>query len=182
MTRKGISELAYLSPKCIIFSSPPSRVFALIIGINEYEHPAIKNLLGAVPDADAMDAFLQTIMHAPSNRIQNLRNEKATRYNIRSSLENLATNRDINEGDPILVFYAGHGGEASAPVGWPSGKGRDGKIQMICPYDFVPLRDAPGEGQGIFDLSLAVLLDRIAKTKGDNIVSNEVYAFEWTMT
>ena len=41
---------------------------------------------------------------------------------------------------------------------------------MICPYDFVKAKTDTVEGQGIFDITLAALLSRLAKEKGDNIV------------
>jgi len=153
------------------FRGNTSPLFALIIGINKYKnHPSPQNLGGAVQDADAIKDFLISELHVPEDRIINLRNEQAIRANIIKEIEGLATNPAIGAEDPILIYYAGHGAEARAPVGWQTST-EGGLIQMLVPHDFSETGSKTNEGQGVFDYLLGSLLERIAKSKSNNIVS-----------
>jgi hypothetical protein len=101
----------------------------------------------------------------------NLRNEEATRDAIVGAIRKLATNPAIKENDPILIFYAGHGAEVKAPLGWPPNNAT-GLVQMLVPHDFVwSGSDSCIRGQGILDITLSQLLADLAKAKSDNIVS-----------
>jgi len=107
---------------------------------------------------------LEDALKVEKFRIRNLRDAQATRDNILSELKALETNPNINPREPILIYYAGHGGEATPPPGWEAG-GADSKIQMLVPHDY--------DGQivqGIPDRTISVLLERIARAKDDNIV------------
>ncbi|KAI0309848.1 hypothetical protein OF83DRAFT_1071404, partial [Amylostereum chailletii] len=148
--------------------STASLLFALVIGIDEYYDSRVKNLSGAVADAEDVETFLIETMNVSPSRITKLHNREATRENIKECIRGLATHPDIKKGDPILIFYAGHGSEAVPPRGWPAG-GPNKKIQMLVPYDFIPSTVLSERGQGIPDITLSVLLTRIAKAKGDNI-------------
>ena len=147
---------------------PPPRLFALIIGINEYKSSKISNLLGAVPDADAMRDYLLKNLGVPSSQITNLRDTGATRNAIIKEIKALSDKDEIEEGDPILIYYAGHGGSAVTPKGWEIGG--TGKIELLIPYDHSsPLEDGNPK-HGIPDRTLGALLSLLAKKKGDNIV------------
>ena len=150
--------------------SPPPRLFALIIGINKYKSPDIPNLVGAVDDANAMRNYLQKYLGVPSSRIRDLRDSEATRAAILKEVEGFSSNSKIKEGDPILMYYAGHGGSANTPEGWPGWEvGNTGKIELLIPYD----HSSPLNGNhqhGIPDRTLGALLSHIAGKKGDNIV------------
>ena len=147
---------------------PPPRLFALIIGINEYVSPKITNLLGAVPDADAVRDFLQKQLGVPSSQIKNLRDSEATRAAIIDGIESFSRNDEIKGGDPILIYYAGHGGSADTPKGWEVGG--TGKIELLIPYDHFSSLEDGNPKHGIPDRTLGVLLSQLAIEKGDNIV------------
>ena len=156
--------------------------YALIIGINEYASPSVSNLSGAVPDALAIKNYLEQRLRVPKSQIRLLRNAEATRGAIIQEFNNLVADPRIRRGDPILIFYAGHGGEVKAPVGWESG---DGKIQMLIPHDF---RTTVGglEVKGIPDRTIGTLLSRVAEKWDDNIVclaemDKDVYATDQVM-
>jgi hypothetical protein len=149
---------------------------ALIIGINQYKNADgqnLTNLKGAVPDADEVDRFLILDLHVPPENIVYLRDSTATRYHILRQFQRLARDPRIQFGDPILIFYAGHGGLARAPSDWPS----NSDVQMILPHDFLPRVSQEECEQGIPDLTIGALLQQIAETKGDNIVCTSFFFF-----
>jgi hypothetical protein len=140
----------------------------LIIGINEYRSPNIPKLLGAVPDADDVLGYLQVRLGVPSSQIRNLRNSEATRAAIIDEIVAFSLNDKIKKGDPILIYYAGHGGSADTPKGWEVGS--TGKIELLIPYDHSSLLEDTNYKHGIPDRTLGALLSHLAKKKGDNIV------------
>ena len=89
--------------------------------------------MGAVPDADAMRDYLQKHLGVPKSQIRNLRNSEATRAAIIDAIVAFSLNNKIKKGDPILIYYAGHGGSADTPKGWKVGS--TGKIELLVPYD-----------------------------------------------
>jgi hypothetical protein len=144
-------------------------MFALIIGINEYANPTISDLRGAVADAEDVYEFLVShpALRVPKENIKILRDEEATRANIIKELKALGEDSRIQDHDPILIFYAGHGSFTAAPPKWPGG----GEIQMLIPHNFSRASTKDIEGQGILDTQLIHILAVIAKKKSDNIVS-----------
>jgi hypothetical protein len=130
----------------------------------------VTTLKGAVPDANAVQEYLENHLGVPSSHILNLRDAEATRSAIIQALLDLKNDTRIQTGDPILIFYAGHGGETDAPTAWGTG---GSKIQMLIPHDFLTVVDG-SEVYGIPDRTIGALLDRLAKFKGDNIVSRPI--------
>lgn len=146
--------------------------FALIIGINEYVSPAVRNLEGAVSDALAVKKYLEDDLGVPASQIRFLYNAGATRKAIIHELKDLAADQRVNRGDPILIYYAGYGSEVDAPEGWKAGSA---KIQLLIPHDF-GTADSGRAVHGIPDRTIGTLLSRIAEKCGDNIVcSHELH-------
>ncbi|KAF9477973.1 hypothetical protein BDN70DRAFT_74423 [Pholiota conissans] len=148
------------------------RLFALLIGINDYKTSFgdLRPLRGAVPDTLRFQSYLEKRIGVPSNQISVLINEKATRSNIINALKSFRNDKRIDKGDAIFVYYAGHGTQIDPP------KERRGatpqQIQAIVPYDC----DSEGEGgksrtrvPPIPDYVLEILLSKIVEEKGDNI-------------
>ncbi|KIJ30437.1 hypothetical protein M422DRAFT_53765 [Sphaerobolus stellatus SS14] len=106
---------------------------------------AYSSLEWAVPDAQTWYNYLVQKLQVPSQNIQVLLDKEATRRAIINVFYWLMGNRKMKIGDPILIFYAGHDGEADSS--------RGGK-QPVC---------------GIPDRTIAALLDALATKKGDNI-------------
>ncbi|KAJ2919024.1 hypothetical protein MD484_g1468, partial [Candolleomyces efflorescens] len=135
-------------------SESPNQLWALVIGINSYsKHP----LNGAVADADAIREYLETTLKVPKDRIVHLRDREATRCRIISAFEGLRDNDSIRKGDPILIYYAGHGGKALRP-------GDDDPAETLIPVDYVA-----GEVAPIPDRTIAKLINGISNKRGDNI-------------
>lgn len=89
-----------------------------------------------------------------------LLNKQATHAAIIKACEDIANNDNIASGDPILIFFAGHGGEY---------KGEDEKVQMLIPVDWCNTEEK--KIQGISYSTLRTFIDQISEKRGDNIVS-----------
>jgi hypothetical protein len=156
--------------------SHPSRLFALIIGINKYKHRAY-DLQGAVCDGERMKTYLESL-GVPRCHIKTLFDEEATRAEIIANLLKLKDDSRIHDGDPILIFYAGHGGTAKTPASWDAGSDH---IQVLLPHDF-HYTSSGGLVHAIPDRTILSLLEQIASTKGDNIVCPFTVSWEATLT
>jgi hypothetical protein len=141
----------------------PGTLFALIIGIDKYRNPQYQ-LEGAVKDAIEIENYLRSCFPSPQIRV--LHDNDATRDSIIRELDDLIQSPLIKRQDPILIFYAGHGGETTPPQGWAA---QNGKIQMLMPQDYNE------DGNVITDVAFVTLLEELASKKGDNIVSHEYY-------
>ncbi|KAF8972429.1 caspase domain-containing protein [Flammula alnicola] len=154
-------------PQPTALTDPPPRVFALVIGINKYKSSKVCSLHGAVSDANAMESYLKVHLKVPGAQIRSLRDEEATRSAVIKSFNDFQDDTRIRTGDAIVIFYAGHGGEAEAPPGWES---EYNKTQYLLPHDF-ETKDQDGQDvYGIPDRTLASILNRLARAKGDNIL------------
>jgi hypothetical protein len=140
---------------------------ALLIGIDDY--PEVTKLKATLADVSSMREFLIQTLGVPPSQIQTLENDAAKRHGILSGIKRLANSRNgISKGDPILIFFAGHGGTLPKPKNWSA---NGSEIQCLLAYDagYDPLGKTV---KGVIpDVTLASLLHNLADTKGDNIVS-----------
>lgn len=83
----------------------PGKFFALIIGINDYEDPAINSLDYCVRDAERFYNEITTNYTFEKGNVMFLKN--ATMSDIVSSLDYFA--KSVKPDDNFLIFYAGHG-------------------------------------------------------------------------
>ncbi|KIM41910.1 hypothetical protein M413DRAFT_410348 [Hebeloma cylindrosporum] len=142
-----------------IYSRPKPQLFALLIGINDYDQ--IRPLRGAVPDIIAVKEYLESHLKVPQDQIQTLLNRAASRDAIIEGFKQLESGERIKEGDPIFIYFAGHGSEIPDPEGGPA------KMQAIVPQNYC---ERPGdEVPAILDRTIGALLAKIADKKGDNI-------------
>ncbi|KAH7337507.1 caspase domain-containing protein [Rhizoctonia solani] len=151
----------------VVKNTSQSTLYALIIGINTY--PNITHLKGATNDADEMSNFLTSDLQVPSDHIINLRNESASRVNIIKGFRDLRDDPRIKRGDPILIYYAGHGGSYKPSRHLKQTYGPS-KIQVIFPHDYkVQPPEATEPINCIPDKTVAALLHDISAEKGDNL-------------
>lgn len=128
---------------------------AIVIGINDYpERSGLPKLQGAVADADAMQDWLKSTLGVPAGHIQVLRDHEATRIAILSALESWRDGPDVQQHDPLLIYFAGHGGAAS--IG----------SQALLPVDYIP-----GESPPILDRTFDELIMDIITKHRSAIVS-----------
>lgn len=144
---------------------------ALLIGIDQYKSSRLETLEGAVADADAMGRLLRDTLHVPESQIVYLRNAQATRAAIMQHIRALRTRATLCAGDPILIYFAGHGVTVAAASKLDV---LNAGVSTILPYDVLPEGiDDHGTLHGISSHTLDTLLREIARDgKGDNIVSN----------
>ena len=81
------------------------QYWALIIGINEYQHAP--NLHSAVKDAKAVRDVLKARYGFQQERVRTLLNTDATRSNIEQALFKMG--RQAGKNDSVFIYYAGHG-------------------------------------------------------------------------
>ena len=81
--------------------------WAVIIGINDYQHPRIPKLRYAVNDARAMERALLA-QGFRSERIVRLLDREATKARIETVLGD-ELRQKVGQDDRVLVFFAGHG-------------------------------------------------------------------------
>lgn len=139
-------------------------MYALIIGVNKYQHHPLS---GAVADAKSVEKFLYSKLHVPPSHIRTRINEEANCKGILGAFLELHRDTRIKRGDPILIYFAGHGTTVKDP------DDANKSLQCIVPYD----SDQRLREGLITDRTLARLLCRIAEGdggrmegKGDNIV------------
>ncbi|KJA25049.1 hypothetical protein HYPSUDRAFT_65005 [Hypholoma sublateritium FD-334 SS-4] len=143
-------------------------LFAVIIGINKYKagpRHGVPSLRGAVRDAQSVKQYLEEYLDVPSHQIALLIDQDATRSAIITAIASLANNPLIAPGNPILIYYAGHGTQITAPEKWECGS-PDRKIQAIVPYDCTP---SGYDVAPIPDRSINGLLYAVSEKKGNNI-------------
>jgi hypothetical protein len=80
------------------------KSYALVIGINDYKDPGIKDLVTAVADAESIGSVLEQDY---GFEVQVLTDGKATKKNIYSALSSLRNSARL--GDSVLIYFAGHG-------------------------------------------------------------------------
>jgi len=138
----------------------------LTIGINTYKSRQYRNLSGCLADVDGINEYLQAVLSVNPRNIRSLRDAKATRAAILLELKSFITNHKIQRGNPILIYFAGHGAEAKSPRGWSS---NNSKTQMLIPHDCGTKIEGE-DVHGIPDRTLGWILREMADVKGNNIV------------
>lgn len=111
--------------------------WALLIGINEYKYtpqPGFENLDGCLNDVKDVRSLLIGKYEFPPAHITILENQAATRSGILEAIRTALVDKAA-PGDIVVLFYSGHGSEASAP-----GRIND-RDQTIVPHD---ARDSDG--------------------------------------
>lgn len=144
-----------------------TRVFALLVGIDNYKSGRIWNLEACADDARRMRQWLLQELGVPPFNIALLVNEDATKHRIENTfMDHLINNPRISKGDAIIVYFAGHGSSMRAPRDWCEDKPR--YVQLLCPYDH-DTKTLHGRIAGISDRSLCAMLGDLANVKGNNI-------------
>lgn len=97
---------------------------ALVIGVDMYQDPGLRNVSHTAADAKAVAAALHNpqVSGYPEQQVQLLTGSAATRNAVRKGLEHLA--RVTQSDDTVFLFFSGHGAF-----------GADGTIYYLTTYD-----------------------------------------------
>jgi len=92
-----------------VTQAPFKSVYALVVGISDYENPGIPKLSFAHKDAEAFAAFLKSARggNIPESNIRLLLNKNATFSAIYEAMNWLQ--ETVNEGDIVYFYFSGHG-------------------------------------------------------------------------
>ena len=146
-----------------------TRIFALIIGIDNYKSGGIWNLHGCVEDAKKIKHWLTDDLNVPKDQICLLLDKQATKQNIEEYfMQHLVTNPCIEKGDAILIYFAGHGSSLRAPTDWHPTGPKVVSVQLLCSYDH-DTKSSYGRISGISDRSFHAMMNDLSASKGDNI-------------
>ncbi len=107
-----------------------TKKLALLVGINEYKSPTVKNLNGCVNDVENMRTLLITKFDFKEENIQTLTNKQATRDAILQTFQNHLIARAA-PGAIVVFHYSGHGSQMKDI----SGDEIDNLDETIVPHD-----------------------------------------------
>ncbi|KAF7358493.1 hypothetical protein MVEN_00899800 [Mycena venus] len=166
---------------------------ALVIGVDELIHPSpeVPRLTGAVHDANSVITYLENDLAVPKSQIKRFFDAKATSSAIKKSLDDLAMDRAIQPGAPIIIYIACHTmaegsstgtAERPSPVPTEGTTGTTGRMAMLLPkelYDYPRPQRPPtfvtadyqmdNPGTGLKYTEFLDLVQAIYSTKGNNI-------------
>src|SRR5262245_38411499 len=97
--------------------------WALVIGINEYQH--VPHLHYATNDAEALGSIIVEKLGFPKDNVTNLLDGDATKDKILTSVMGF-TKEHVHPDDRLLVFFAGHGHTV---------RGNRGDVGFLVPVD-----------------------------------------------
>ncbi|KAK0498945.1 caspase domain-containing protein, partial [Armillaria luteobubalina] len=164
------------------------RIWAVLIGIDGY---APYPLRGCVTDALTMEKYLVDNLLVPRERIQKILGPARSgdtststdvfaipsRANIVSLLHSLITNPNIKRGDPIIIFFSGHG--SRYPLSYddddPDFDGElddersQNYVEALCPVDRNTIDSSGVLIPDITDRELNTILAQISRIKGNRI-------------
>uniref|UniRef100_A0A0W0F0B2 Uncharacterized protein n=1 Tax=Moniliophthora roreri TaxID=221103 RepID=A0A0W0F0B2_MONRR len=146
-----------------------TRLFAIIVGIDQYKSGDTWNLQSCVDDAKRMRRWLRDDLGVPREHISMLLDEQASKQNIETELVNYLLHNDaIERGDAIFLYFACHGSLMKAPSEWLTSKLGRNSVEVLCSYDH-DTKHSEGRVAGISAHSMNGFLHQLATVKGDNI-------------
>ncbi|MEZ4826167.1 MAG: caspase family protein [Bacteroidia bacterium] len=138
-----------------------AHLYALLVGIDQY--PSLPPLAGCVNDVVAVEEFLNgRVDHSLAQmEITTLLDQEATRENVISQFENIASK--VEENDTLLFFFAGYGSQEPAPAEFRAEE-TDSLNETIVLFD-----SRMGRGTDLADKEIATLLEQVT-SKGAHVV------------
>jgi formylglycine-generating enzyme required for sulfatase activity len=88
-----------------------SRVFVLVVGVEDYADPKITDLAYTEDDAQAVYDFFAKSPRSPTiaSRVKLLRGKKATRIGVLREIRDHLVRKAVGPGDTAILYFAGHG-------------------------------------------------------------------------
>ncbi|KAK0191754.1 caspase domain-containing protein, partial [Armillaria mellea] len=162
------------APHCV----DASRFWAVLIGIDAYESSPLN---GCVSDASLMKELLIDDLGVPKKRVQCLLGSHdpipddhltPSRANIVNTLHSLIHNDEIQHGDNIIIYYAGHGSSYRCSKYSPMEPECSTDlcpVEALCPIDRDTLDSQRQWVPDISDRELNALLKEISRVKGHRV-------------
>lgn len=133
----------------------PHTIYALLVGINDYNNEHVNNLQGCLNDVYAITEMLETQYSFCDLKLKTLINQEATRANIIAGFrEHLS---QAGPEDVVLFHFSGHGSRGLTAKEFRQYISEDKEETLVC-YD--------SRQAGHYDLAdkeLAVLLQEVAQ-------------------
>ncbi|KAG9123427.1 hypothetical protein FRC07_014954 [Ceratobasidium sp. 392] len=148
------------------YPTPPSHPARTVLN---FVSPAVNNHGLKAPEPDAIKLRdVLTSIGILATSIKMLTGRTATRQNIIWNLENIADNRQIVEGAPILIYYAGH---ATCQIEIIPGADQRHQFYQLdrCQVEYIVPVDTSSQVPPIPDITISSLLGRIARKKSNHI-------------
>ncbi len=146
--------------------SPRSQLYALLVGINNYQ-PPIPALRGCLNDLQKVVSYLEKESRDFEVQIQTLIDGQATKDNIVNAFTTHFG--PAGENDVVFFYFSGHGTQEEAdPVFWSVEE--DHKLESIVCYDGYTLSEGKAKFNLLADKELRYLISNVAK-KGAHILT-----------
>lgn len=144
--------------------------YALFIGIDNYDHALVPDLSGCIKDAQRLLDYLIAHLNEEAytfhaRRLFTGTDLPPTRANIIASIKDHLG--QAQEGDLILLFYAGHGSKEAAPSNFLE---TDAYLQTLVPSDARQPTEAGLQVRTILDKELRFLLHQVWQNTKAEIV------------
>ncbi|MDW3645499.1 MAG: caspase family protein [Bacteroidia bacterium] len=150
------------------------KLYALIVGVNDYESPKIRDLRGCVDDASRIKAYLEEDFvgrnFAANPSISLLTDEKATKKAIIEGFEKKLSK--AKKGDSVIFYFAGHGLREKTDIEVFTEDEFDDHIAAILCHDSNPFehKNDPSVAS-ISDKELRFLIHQLEKKTGAHILT-----------
>ncbi|MCZ6679482.1 MAG: caspase family protein [Candidatus Poribacteria bacterium] len=142
----------------LLFISPgvSAKQWALLVGINDYVHPEIRDLRGCENDVQLMADVLREKFGFTDADMKILLSRQATRNAIIDTFKEWLIEKP-QPNDVVLFYFSGHGSQ----VVDESGDEADAWDELLCPADLKPTLDRKQYINPILDDELSELLSQI---------------------
>ncbi|SJL17887.1 uncharacterized protein ARMOST_21454 [Armillaria ostoyae] len=158
------------------FAVDASQFWVVLIGIDMYPESPLQ---GCMSDALLMEQYFTGDLGVPQNCVQLLLGSREhtsrddplypSRAHIIQALLGIITDPDVEYGDNIIIYFAGHGSCYQCPEFDGDESGEPGYVEALCPID----RDTPDENDkpipDISDHEFNTILTQIFRVKGHRI-------------
>ncbi|PBK65075.1 hypothetical protein ARMSODRAFT_838940, partial [Armillaria solidipes] len=151
-----------------------SQVWAVLIGINVYLSSNCTPLQGCMNDVEKMVEFFVNNLGMSEGHIQCLLTVTSPIcIHIIDTLLSLSTRHEIQHGDNIIIYFAGHGSSYKCSDYYiEGGTSAEGYIEALCPMDRTTSCTDSSTNSSIPDISdreINTILTEISCTKGHHI-------------
>ena len=138
------------------------KIYALLVGINNYLSPDVSNLSGTQKDLGDMQDYIQSNYNGFEKKIEVLKDEDATRANIIKSFEQHLG--EAQEGDIVLFYYSGHGSWGKTNQAFFKFDPDEREEGLVC-------HDSRVDNQfDLADKEMAVLLNYVARNNAEVVL------------